>query len=101
MSVPSLIVAAPDPILFDLDGTLTASGPGILASVRHALSTLGEPIPAPEVLDGFIGPPLLDSFQVLCGLDEQRAHALRVVAGGGLGQFRRHEGLPHHAAGQA
>ena len=66
---------AADPILFDLDGTLTASGPGILASVRHALTSLGEPIPAPDVLDGFIGPPLLDSFRGLCGLDEHRSWA--------------------------
>ena len=62
-------------VLFDLDGTLTASGPGILASVRHALAALGEPIPDPEVLAGFIGPPLLDSFIDLCGLAPDRAHA--------------------------
>ena len=62
-----------DPILFDLDGTLTASGPGILASVRHALTTLGVAVPADDVLDRFIGPPLLDSFQQLCGLDQERA----------------------------
>ena len=43
--------------------------------MRHALTSLGEPIPAPDVLDGFIGPPLLDSFQGLCGLDEARAWA--------------------------
>ncbi len=60
-----------DPILFDLDGTLTASGPGILASVRHALDRLGEPMP-PD-LDRFIGPPLLDSFEQFCGMDPQRA----------------------------
>ncbi len=62
-----------DPILFDLDGTLTASGPGILASVRHALDRLGEPVP--PALDRFIGPPLLDSFTQLCGMDAQRAWA--------------------------
>jgi phosphoglycolate phosphatase len=62
-----------DPVLFDLDGTLTASGPGILASVRHALAELGEPIPPAEVLDQFIGPPLADSFAQLCGMDPGRA----------------------------
>lgn len=64
-----------NPILFDLDGTLTASGPGILASVRHALDRLGEPEPPAEVLDRFIGPPLLDSFQQLCGMDREQAWA--------------------------
>ncbi len=62
-------------VLFDLDGTLTASGPGILASVRHALAELGEPIPEDEALGGFIGPPLLDSFMGLCGLTPDRAQA--------------------------
>jgi phosphoglycolate phosphatase len=66
-------LARADPVLFDLDGTLTASGPGILASVRHALAALGEPEPEPAALARFIGPPLLESFVAECGLDEQRA----------------------------
>jgi phosphoglycolate phosphatase len=65
--------AAADPVLFDLDGTLTASGPGILNSVRHALATLGEPEPDDAALGRFIGPPLLDSFRVECAMDEERA----------------------------
>lgn len=64
---------AADPVIFDLDGTLTASGPGILASVRYALTRLGEPIPSDEILDRFIGPPLTDSFQTYCGMDHERA----------------------------
>jgi len=70
---PPGLFAQADPVLFDLDGTLTASGPGILASVRHALERLGEPQPPSEVLDRFIGPPLLDSFQQFCGMDRERA----------------------------
>jgi phosphoglycolate phosphatase len=65
--------AGADPILFDLDGTLTASGPGILASVRHALAELDEP--EPPALQRFIGPPLLDSFREFCGMDPDRAWA--------------------------
>jgi phosphoglycolate phosphatase len=70
--VTGAALAGADPILFDLDGTLTASGPGILASVRYALAELGEPIPGPAVLDGFIGPPLATSFAQLCGLRPER-----------------------------
>ncbi len=66
-------LALADPVLFDLDGTLVASGPGILASVRHALNALGEPIPSDKALARFVGPPLQDSFRVECGLDEARA----------------------------
>ena len=35
--------AGADPILFDLDGTLTESGPGIIRSVRYALAKMGAP----------------------------------------------------------
>jgi phosphoglycolate phosphatase len=44
--------------LFDLDGTLTESGPGIIASVRHAAATLGHTIDPAEDLSWVIGPPL-------------------------------------------
>jgi phosphoglycolate phosphatase len=58
-----------DPILFDLDGTLTASGPGIISSVRYALAAMGQPELDDEALGRFIGPPLLDSFRDFCGFD--------------------------------
>ena len=32
-------------VLFDLDGTLTDSGPGIMNSVKYALEKVGEPTP--------------------------------------------------------
>ncbi len=68
-------LAGSDPVLFDLDGTLTASGPGILASVRHALAEMGEPIPEQSVLDRFIGPPLAHSFRDFCGMDDRQVQA--------------------------
>ena len=55
-------------VLFDLDGTLTDSAPGITNAVSHALTALGhEPLPIDE-LRSFIGPPLQESFAAL-GLD--------------------------------
>ena len=56
-------------ILFDLDGTLTESAPGILNSVRYACRKLGLPIPGEETLRRFLGPPLIASFRELMGLD--------------------------------
>ena len=50
-------------ILFDLDGTLTDSAPGILNSVRYACRKLGLPIPGEETLRRFLGPPLIASFR--------------------------------------
>ncbi|WP_206509680.1 HAD hydrolase-like protein [Rhodococcus sp. BGS-1C] len=69
--------AAPDRpgatvVLFDLDGTLTDSAPGIFAGFRHALETIGAPEPTPAQLEGVIGPPLIDTLRMM-GLPEDRA----------------------------
>lgn len=49
-------------VLFDLDGTLTDSRPGIVRSIRCALDGLGAACPSEDELDWCIGPPLADSF---------------------------------------
>ena len=59
-------------ILFDLDGTLTDSAPGIIHSVQYALKKYG--IEAEdEDLRVFIGPPLVHSFQDRFGFDHEKA----------------------------
>lgn len=63
----------PGVVLFDLDGTLTASGPGITRSVTAALDVLRLPPLEEAALLRFIGPPLLDSFRDIAGLDEATA----------------------------
>ena len=49
-------------ILFDLDGTLTDSGEGIINSAEYALKHFGLPIPDRETMRVFVGPPLRDTF---------------------------------------
>lgn len=49
-------------VLFDLDGTLTDSGEGIINCVIPALKHFGLPVPSREALRVFVGPPLQDSF---------------------------------------
>jgi len=49
-------------ILFDLDGTLTDSGEGIINCAIMALEHFGCPIPTREELRVFVGPPLHESF---------------------------------------
>ena len=49
-------------ILFDLDGTLTDSGEGIINCVIYALERFGLPVPSREALRYFVGPPLHESF---------------------------------------
>ena len=49
-------------ILFDLDGTLTDSGEGIINCASLALSHFGLPVPSREEMRVFVGPPLRDTL---------------------------------------
>ena len=49
-------------IFFDLDGTLTDSGEGIINCAILALKHFGLPIPSREEMRVFVGPPLDKSF---------------------------------------
>jgi phosphoglycolate phosphatase len=56
-----------DSVLFDLDGTLTNSLPGIARSIQHVLRILGAgmAIPSEADLRWCVGPPLRELFQRL------------------------------------
>ncbi len=54
-------------LLFDLDGTLTDSRPGILASIQHALRENRIPVPTVDELSWCIGPPILETLRKLSG----------------------------------
>jgi phosphoglycolate phosphatase len=58
--------------LFDLDGTLIDSAPGIFGGIEHALAVEGVPIPPREQLRGWVGPPLWHSFAEVFGDDPPR-----------------------------
>ena len=60
-------------VLFDLDGTLTDSAPGITSSLATTFEKLGLPVPSPAQLVEYVGPPLLDSLQQFAGMTEQEA----------------------------
>lgn len=62
-----------DYLLFDLDGTLTDSKPGILNCVQYALEKLGRPEPDREKLNCYVGPPLHKSFEKFAGFDPETA----------------------------
>jgi phosphoglycolate phosphatase len=66
-------------ILFDLDGTIVDSAPGITATLAYMFEQLGKPIPTPSELLRYVGPPLLDSFRDLAGFTpEESARALEI-----------------------
>lgn len=50
-------------ILFDLDGTLTDSGEGIMHCAELTLAHYGLPIPPRAEMRSMVGPPLRDSFR--------------------------------------
>ncbi|MCD8196177.1 MAG: HAD family hydrolase [Lachnospiraceae bacterium] len=64
-------------ILFDLDGTLTESGEGIVKSVQYALEKMGKPEADAAKLRVFIGPPLIEQFMEYSGMS--RAEAEKAV----------------------
>ena len=60
-------------LLFDLDGTLTHSHPGIFACIRYALGLMNREQPTEEVLRKAVGPSLMWSFTHLFGMTEEDA----------------------------
>ena len=60
-------------ILFDLDGTLTDSGEGIINCAALALEHFGIPVPCREEMRVFVGPPLHETF-IKFGVPAERAN---------------------------
>ncbi len=62
-----------DVILFDLDGTLTDSSPGIINSIIYALKKYNIAVDDTSELRKFLGPPLHESFKEFYGFDDDKA----------------------------
>lgn len=60
-------------ILFDLDGTLVDSGPGITKCAQYALAYFGIDEPELSKLEFFVGPPLKNTFMGHYGFPEKKA----------------------------
>ena len=66
-------------LLFDLDGTLTDSGLGIVRCAQYALDHFGIHVEDASTLTCFVGPPLEDSFIDFYGFTpEQADEAVRI-----------------------
>lgn len=63
-----------DAYIFDLDGTMTQSEPGIVKSVQYALDKLGVEGYDRQSLRFVVGPPLMYSFHQVIGLSQQDAY---------------------------
>ncbi|MGU3499556.1 HAD-IA family hydrolase [Mycobacterium sp. C31M] len=58
VSEPDTATRTPQLVLFDLDGTLTDSADGIVASFRHALTEVGAVVPDGDLVTRIVGPPM-------------------------------------------
>ena len=65
-------------VLFDLDGTLTDSGEGIINCAALALEHFGLPVPTREEMRVFVGPPLYETFQKFGVPADKTDEAIRV-----------------------
>lgn len=73
--------------LFDLDGTLCDTSPGVLSSLEKALAQCE--IPLPDHMERFIGPPLVPAIMEFCAVSRERAEEAlaayrRFYTGGGM-----------------
>lgn len=55
----------PQLVIFDLDGTLTDSAEGIVASFLHALDHVGADVPDGDLVAQIVGPPMDETFRSL------------------------------------
>ena len=60
-------------VLFDLDGTLSDSAPGILSALRHAFAVNGLPPMDGPTERAVLGPPFYESLPPLIGADKVAA----------------------------
>ena len=79
-------------ILFDLDGTLTDSGEGIMNCAKLALEHYNLPIPSDAELRTFVGPPLHESFIRFGVPAEEADNAVKVYRSRyiPIGKFENH-----------
>jgi phosphoglycolate phosphatase len=56
---------APQLVIFDLDGTLTDSAEGIVASFLHALSHVGAGVPNGDLAAQIVGPPMDETLRAM------------------------------------
>ncbi len=63
-------------VLFDFDGTVMNSGPGIISCVKETAKKYNLPIPDESILRKFVGPPIRMSFENSFGVDEEKAQEM-------------------------
>lgn len=65
-----------DVVLFDFDGTIADTSPGIKEGLRHVFELNNMPQLTDKEMDKFIGPPLDDSFVKYCSVTLEKAKSM-------------------------
>lgn len=85
-------------ILFDLDGTIIDSAPGIYACIEYALQRLDAAVPPQETMRAWLGPPLQNTFAHYLGSEESAAQAIAFYreryTTGGMFDLTVYAGIP-------
>ena len=63
-------------VIFDLDGTLFNTKPGIMKAIMKTMDETGLERPSEEICDSFIGPPIEDSFVRVYGVSREETKKL-------------------------
>ncbi|HLS72831.1 MAG TPA: HAD hydrolase-like protein [Actinomycetaceae bacterium] len=66
----------PTAVLFDLDGTISDSGPVITASIAETLAHFGYPEQSESELLRYVGPPIRDGFRTFSAVPEEQLPAV-------------------------
>lgn len=72
-------------VLFDLDGTLLNSAPGVISSLLYTIDKMGLPALPDELLPTFVGPPIKRRLQEVYNISED-------AASNAMNIFRKHYG---------
>lgn len=85
-------------VLFDLDGTLANTFPGILHSYQHAAKKTGFPIPTEQIVGELIGAPLEEVFRKRFALTEVEAkeslcYYREYYASKGISEVEHYDGM--------
>ena len=81
-------------IFFDLDGTITDSGEGIMNCATLALEHFGLPVPSREEMRVFVGPPLDQTF-IKFGVPAEKAQEAIEVFRGRYRTIGKFENFPY------
>jgi phosphoglycolate phosphatase len=91
------VSAGPAVVVFDIDGTLLDSAPGIVAGFQHALRSVGFEPPDEAALRSDLGPPVGNIFTALglpdADLDQAVAAYRQFYLSEGLQQSRPYDGV--------